>query len=447
MLFPMIAALALSAGPVSLQFDGSLKDALQEIAKKGGLNVVVIGDFDEQVQVHLADASAEEALDTVALAYQLGVTRQGKVWVIKRAAGTPTVPTVAPVTAAALSEAVTTEAQAAAQAARDGAEAARERADELREQADAVREQTREAMEAERERAAALREEAKAQAELARHRVGAGGPVTVERGSRVETAVAYGGPVVIEEDATVTGDAVAFGGDVVVKRGAVVQGDAVSFGGSVVKEDGATVRGDAVSLGGAGLGAAMAKNMVRTQRATRPDADEALSDRGTVGRSVAGFLARFAVFFGLGFVLMMFAPQRMRALEATVRAEPGKNGLAGFFALLASVPLTVMLLVTVIGIPVAVLLWVGLALVVPVGLAVVANTIGGALPTGRVRKTQALALGLGLLALMLAVELPVVGPLLLTLAIFVSLGAVVRTRFGQPRRGLPMVDSLHGVGV
>jgi hypothetical protein len=469
MMLPMLAALALAAGPVSMQYEGTLKDAIQEIAKKGGLNVVAVGTFDERVQVHLADATAEEALDTVAAAYQLEVTRQGKVWVIKRgatqaAAPVPVVPVVAatpptppsppePATAPAAPvglatpEAIAEEARAAAESAREGADAARERAEALREQAEAVKEQVREAADAEREKADALREQAEAQAELAKHRVATGGPVTVEKGQRVETAVAYGGPVIVEEGAEVTGDAVAFGGDVVVKRGATVRGDAVSFGGDVVKEAGATVRGDTVSMGGKSLGAAVAKGALRTQKTVQAD-DEAEDHGGRgFGRSVAGFLARFAVFFGLGFLLMMFAPQRMRALETTIRNEPGKNGLAGFLGLIAAVPLTVMLVVTVIGIPVALLMWVGLALAVPLGLAVVANAVGASLPTGRLRKTQAIALGLGLLALMLAAEIPVLGPMLLSLALFVSLGAIIRTRFGQPPRGTPMVDTLHGASV
>ena len=47
------------------------------------------------------------------------------------------------------------------------------------------------------------------------------------KGERVDNAVAYGGPVTVEEGARVEGDAVAFGGDVILKPGAVVEGDAV----------------------------------------------------------------------------------------------------------------------------------------------------------------------------------------------------------------------------
>ena len=104
-------------------------------------------------------------------------------------------------------------------------------------------------------------------------------------------------------------------------------------------------------------------------------------------------MLEFAALFGLGFLLMMFAPQRMKAIEATIAAEPARNGLAGVLGALAAIPLTLMLAVTIIGIPVAIVLWpVVLVVVIPAGVAIVANTVGSKLPTGKLRKAQALVL-------------------------------------------------------
>lgn len=510
MMISMMAALVLAAAPVSLEFDGPLKDGLKQLAQKSGLNLVVIGDFPEHVNLNLPNVNGEEALETIAQAYGLEVTRSGKaadgkMWVIRRA--TPVTPVVAAVAPVAVTPATpgtpvvaplvplknlgADAAREAADRARESAELARQKADELREKTDAVREasqdareqareaaetareqaqeaaeaareqaqeaaelareQAQEAAEAERERLEALREQGQAQAELSRaqaelerHRVSTGGPVTIEKGSRVDTAVAYGGPVIIEENAVVEGDAVAFGGDVILKKGAVVEGDAVSFGGSVVKGEG-TVHGESVSMGGSGFGTTVARGMVKSQRAARvtETQDAADDSRSGFGRGLAGFLLQFAVFFGLGFVLMMFAPQRMKALEATIKAEPGKNTLAGFLGLLATIPLTVMLAVTLVGIPVAMLMWVALALFVPVGLAVVANAVGARLPTGNLRKTQALVLAVGLLTLLLVGRIPVLGHLVMAEAVFISMGAIIRTRFGQNSRSTPMLDPLQ----
>jgi hypothetical protein len=512
-MFAMMTAVLLASSPVSLQFDGPLKDGLKQLAEKSGLNLVVIGEFDEKVQLNLPNVDGPEALETIALAYGLEVTRKGaasNLWVVRKAGGAipkappvlavapvPPVPPVAVATPNVNSDAL----RSAAETAREEAEQAREEAERIREKLESLRgasaearekvqealeqarekaqeaaeearekaeeareaaqEQAEQAREAARDQAEALRESAQAQAELSRekarlvreqmalqrHKVSTGGPITIEKGTRVEAAVAYGGPVIVEEGAVVDGDAVAFGGDVVLKAGAVVEGDAVSFGGTVVRDDTAVVRGDAVSMGGANFGAQVARNVVRKERAERAGAkdaaDEADSPSSNGGRGFAAFLLQFAVFFGLGFLLMMFAPNRMKALEATIRAEPAKNGLAGFLGLLATVPITAALVVTLVGIPVALMLWILVALFIPAGLAVVANAVGAKLPTGRMRKTQALVLAVGLLALLLVGHIPVLGPMVLAVAVFVSMGAIIRTRFGQTGKGLPMLDPLQ----
>ena len=474
MMLPMMAAMALTAAPVSMEFDGPLKDGLKQLAQKSGLNLVVIGEFDEHVNLNLPGVKGEEALETIAQAYGLQVTRSGKaadgkLWVIQRSvAGLPVVVALpadaareaadrareAAEQAREKAEVVREKTDAVREASQDAKEKAREAADQAREDAqeasETAREQAQDAADAERDRLEALKDQGQAQtelsraeAELERHRVSTGGPVTIEKGSHVDTAVAYGGPVIVEEDAVVDGDAVAFGGDVVLKKGAIVEGDAVSFGGSVVRAEGSVVHGESVSMGGSGIGTAVARNVVKSQRSARvSDAQDADDSRSGFGRGVAGFLLQFAVFFGLGFVLMMFAPQRMKALEATIQAEPGKNSLAGFLGMLATIPLTLMLVVTLVGIPVAMMMWIVLALFVPVGLAVVANAVGAQLPTGNLRKTQALVLAVGLFALLLVGHVPVLGPLVMVEAVFISMGAIIRTRFGQNSRSTPMLDPM-----
>jgi hypothetical protein len=496
MLISMMAAMVLAASPsslptasppgalVSLEFDGSLKDGLKQLAQKSGLNLVVIGDFNEHVNLNLPSVNGEEALETIAQAYGLEVTRSGKaadgkMWVIRRAAAAPVavIPVVTPTPSAdaireaadrareqaeelrAKTESVKDVTQDAREQAREAAQTAREQAQEAaeaareqaQEAAEAAREQAQEAAEAERDRLEALRDQGQAQAdlnraqiELERHRVSTGGPVTVDKGSHVDTAVAYGGPVIVEEDAVVDGDAVAFGGDVILKKGAVVEGDAVSFGGSVVRAEGSSVHGESVSMGGSGIGTAVARNVVKTQRSARvSEAQDADDSRGGFGRGLAVFLLQFSLLFGLGFVAMMFAPQRMKALESTLRAEPLKNGFAGLLAGLALFPLTVMLIVTVVGIPVAMVMWAALPLVLAVGAAAVANMVGAKIPTGKLRKTQALVLAVGLLAMLLVWQVPGMRWVELMLVMALSLGAIIRTRFGQNSRGTPMLDPMH----
>ncbi len=401
----VVLSVALAANGVTVQFEGSLKDGLTEIATEGGLNLIVVGELTEPVQVHLTDVSAEEALETVARIYQLELTKQGSLYVLRRV---PAVGSAAPAVAGAL--------PAAEQPATD--------------------EETKEDF------ARATAQRATAQTRGG-DRSAAGGPVTVKSGEVVQAAVAYGGPVIVESGGRVTDDAVAFGGDVVVKAGGVVDGDAVSFGGQVLKEDTGQVKGHSVTFGSSGIASTMAAHAVKANSAIEPELEDGESSGGL---TLAGFLGQFVVLFVLGFGLMVFAPQRMKALESAVRAQPVKSGLIGFLALLVAVPLTLFLTITVIGIPVALVMWLGLAVVVPMGLAAVANALGAAAPLGAVRRTQALVLAFGLLVMLLLGRLPGVGPLLVLVASCVSLGAGLRTRFGGSVKGLPTADGLDRFG-
>lgn len=457
----MLAA-ALAAGPISLKYQGTLKDALNQIAEKGGLNLVVAGDLDEKVQVNLPNVTAEEALATVAKVYDLDVTHQGAMWVIRQKkhqadapavqgydftfgpegmhlGPVPALPPVPPLPPGAskedLEEAAQDAKEQALEAAKDAEEQAAEAQQQAKEQAQEAADQAREAADEARERAEQARTRA-LEGRDARDAVNAG-PVTVKENDVVASAVSYGGPVQVRQNAVVEGNAVAFGGDVELFENAVVEGDAVSFGGKVIKHANAVVNGEEVSMGSGALGSVIAKSMKHVPAEKVEKKAKAHDDEGT---SVAAFFLQFAGLFGLGFVLMLFAPQRMKQLETTIRREPVVNGVVGFLGMLALIPMTIILAVTLVGIPVAALMWLAMFFFVPVGLAATANVLGQAVPTGKLRKTQALVLAVGLLALLLVSKIPVLGAIVLSLVICVAMGAIIRTRFGQPTRGLPMPD-------
>lgn len=454
--------------PLSLKHEGQLKDVLEKIAEAGGLNVVIVGDLSEPARLHLTSVTAEEALESVAKVYDLDVQREGKMWVVRKRAAT------APVTSAnaasvkerahelkeeakaqALSlkeeakslaqelkeeaKSIKEQTQDEIEAAKEEAEAAREEAEEARQQAEEIRAEAQERAEEARARADEVRARIEEAHALTIHsgpdRVSAGGDVVVEAGTTVDKAVAYGGDVVVEEGARVTDDAVAFGGNVTIKDGATIDGDAVAFGGEVRKGDGATVRGQTVSFGGDEMGTSIARGAMKARHQAR-------RDDGDFGGSVAAFLLQFALLFGLGFLATMFVPNRMKQLETTVRKQPVRNGLVGLLAAIALVPLTVLLTVTIVGIPVVVALWIIIApLAALLGVVVIANAVGLSLPTGRMHRTQALVLALGLLAVLLVARIPVAGPIAMTVAGLVAVGAMVRTRFGQPPRGVPLPDT------
>ena len=194
------------------------------------------------------------------------------------------------------------------------------------------------------------------------------GTLLVEADRTVDTALIFDGParvdgtveeslVVFNGDAEVTGtvggDVVVFNGDLVIRSGAEVDGDLVTNSTPTV-EDGATVRGDQVSV------------------VTRFDVD--LIDFGSrlawwIGYSVSSLV--------LGMLLLAFAPRLEGKVRAAVRDRlgPSIGWGAGLFFLL---PIgSVLLLVTIVGIPLGLFTMLALALIYTVGYVVAITAVGG----------------------------------------------------------------------
>jgi cytoskeletal protein CcmA (bactofilin family) len=430
---PPPAAEASAAPTVQVQFRGTLRDAIQKIAEEGGLNVVVTGALDTPADVHLKNVSAEQALRTVARAYSLHLEHDGDIYTLRamtdaekaRPAVAPPLPPLPPLPSTPpLPPAPPTPSMDTA------SENVSLDEDELKER---VRDQMK-----------------KVRRGRGSHDVVARGhSLEVKEGETVDSAVVYGGNLTVsgrvEDDAVafggnveitghVEGDVSAIGGNVVLGPSATVEGDVSAIGGTVIKRDGARVEGAAESISGAGIGRMVAgeiKNNLHEERHEEADRGEPRGGR------FATFLLQFAILFGMGFLGQLFFPTRMKALGQEVRAEPLKSGVMGLLGALALVPVLGVLAVSLIGIPLAV----ALALVVPVltvwGFAAVASELGARLPLHPRRKTQATVLALGLLILLVLVRLPWVGGVVLGLALLVSLGAVMRTRFGHRSQGLP----------
>ncbi|MCY1047412.1 hypothetical protein OV208_39300 [Corallococcus sp. bb12-1] len=474
------APLALAEGPpappsattaptrtIDVSFRGSLRDALKTIAEKGGLNLVVTGDLDTPAEVRLRGIGAEQALRTVARAYSLHLEQDGSIFTLRpltareKEAGSagnapvapPAVP-VPPMVAAAPPPAPPepVDAEEAAEleeaAATAHAEAAKEQAEEAKQR---VREEIRDFRDSFKN---------KRGRRGTRDVVARGQNLEVKQGESVESAVVYGGNLIVrgtvEDDAVafggnleihghVEGDAHAFGGNVILGPDAQVEGDVSAFGGQVQKADGAKVEGSLESFGGAGLGRMVAGEIKRGMTEARnpgaavdpSDSDHDDDDRGNGGGGLASFILQFALLFGLGFLGQMFFPARMKELGEEIRSRPGQNVLVGFVGTLALIPLTIVLCITLIGIPVAFALLVASMLGTALGYAAVASELGTRLPVMRGRKTQAVVLALGLGVLLLISHIPVLGVLLNLFLTPLAFGAVIRTRFGYRPRGMP----------
>lgn len=180
--------------------------------------------------------------------------------------------------------------------------------------------------------------------------------IVVEEYEEVDgDVVAIGGDVSVK--GTVTGDVVAVGGDVFVASTGIIEGDAVSLGGEVEKEAGAVIRGERVGIS------------FLPKRSVKP-IDPLGFLLGFPSPHMFGFppffggfkgLALFAriikiiFFLFLGIVVISVVPKNVSKVKDKIRQDFLKSVLVGFAAEILILPIFLLLIVTIIGIPVAIL--------------------------------------------------------------------------------------------
>ncbi len=289
-----------------------------------------------------------------------------------------------------------------------------------------------------------------------------GEDIVIEPGQHVLGHVfAMGGNISVA--GIVDDDVVALGGDVTVEPGATIRGDAVSVGGTVRKDPGATVLGSSVSVGAfpRGWGSWQAINMVGQ------------------GMQFVSAIMKVLFWLFLAWIVILLSGSRSARALARVEERPLAAIGWGFLATLAVVPaiiavafVAVLLVVTIIGIPIAVLVllgfFVGLALLCLWGGILGATAVGawlvrrlaprlGAPTLMRNALIGVLALGaiavLGHLFKLLGTAVPpahlvgevlgVLGFLVLTGAIWAGMGGILMSRAGQPA---PLPGPLGGPG-
>ena len=448
---------------ISLNYRGPLREAVKRIADDGKLNVVVRGGLDEQGEFHFENVPAEEALTTLASAYNLALEQHGSVFTLRPLTGAeqamhiqhemerlqqrtprasvgpvpplPPIPPVPPLPALAprAPDADDEDAESDTAEATDDAETA---AEERRAAAEERRTAAQERREAIRERVREIRERVRGLSHRSSSsgcEVSATGNYVVEEGTEACEVSVIGGN--LEILGHVTGDVAVFGGNVHLGSDAEVDGDVVAFGGEVTKDDGAEIHGEQLSLGGSGAGMA-SKGAKAWKKFNTPHSEHSTSSR--LSWKLPNLLLQFAVYFGLSFLFLMFAPARMKQIEGELKRDPVKCGVAGLLGGIALLPMSVFLAVTIIGIPFVLVLWLVVALGTAMGFSSVAAEIGTRLPVLKPsRKTQAAVLALGIGVLLLVEMIPYLGPLVLMVVALVSLGAVIRTRFGGKAQGFP----------
>lgn len=220
--------------------------------------------------------------------------------------------------------------------------------------------------------------------------------------------VYYMETVVVDRDQDVQGNVTVYGGDAIVEGR--VDGDVTVYGGSIEAEPGSVITGQR-------------KEFMRGFASVVPWLPAAGLSRL---RGEDAHMMTLLSYSAIVLVMFLIFPVRVRVALDRVEQHPGLSAAVGVFAIVAFLPLEILLFVTFIGWPLMPLLVVAYVAAVLIGQAALALLIGRRVyemmrPHGTPSPMGALVLGL--VVLCAAEILPVVGPLIAALVWLVGLGA------------------------
>ncbi len=415
--------------PTGKRFGGDFTDtpldqALREVSDAAGLSVVFPPGMRGSVNGHFKDAPVEEVLRVILSQAGLVASREGSILIVSRGRGRSSLV----IRGRKRGFAVQLEGKdadvgggfdrsmgGAMRDAEERARAARERRDEGESRSSGDR--------------VLHGDQVIGAGERARDVVTLGGSVRLEPGAVAQQVTAIMGSVEVGPGASVDREAVAIGGDVHIAPGARVGADAVSVGGKIVIDDGGEVEGSQTSVVVPGLGG------ILTLIGTHPFESRHDSTLWRLGSA----LGQFAVFFLLGFLVLMLFPRRIESVTGSLVNAPVKAVLTGILGTIAMPVVILLLVVTIVGIPFIAVIALGVAVAVVMGYTALALHFGRALPFRFVRGAPIVQLAIGTAILVAIGQIPVFGFLAWTAAWLFVLGVVLRTRFGQPPTAPPPV--------
>jgi hypothetical protein len=262
-------------------------------------------------------------------------------------------------------------------------------------------------------------------------------------------AIALGGAV--EVRGHVTGSVRANGGNVVLHSTAVIDGDASAVGGTVRREPGASVGGGPASP--PSTAPPFPFPSVPWPGATPPAPPWWLP--GMIAGLLfmlhslfwAGHLLLLATFVGTAWLLAVLFPHAVARVAAVLERDPLMALAAGVVAWPVAAVVTVLLAITVVGVPLALCMPAAVIVAAQFGLTAVALIIGKrAHPSEAVRESV-----VGAVLLAIAFSLPGLGHLIGLAAATWGLGAVLlaltearRMRTPPPDHHLPASPQTHG---
>ncbi|MDG0793812.1 DUF2572 family protein [Cohnella ginsengisoli] len=238
---------------------------------------------------------------------------------------------------------------------------------------------------------------------------------TVSATQTVEDVVVIGGDASIA--GTVTNTVVIVGGDVRVRSSAHIKGAVVIIGGDLILEDGADVTNDVVNVS---FDSATVNSLV-------------LGSGLMIGYGAVKLAASLLMLI-LPVLIVLIGKRKADAFLDRYRHTPrGKLFAAGFFTGLMLAAVSVLLLLSIVGIP-FILLVVLLALAaLSIGLTIVSQTLGDQI-RGTADKPEWMRAGAGAIMIVSAMNVPFVGGCLFLALLTYSLGIAMSWTVSKLRR-------------
>jgi hypothetical protein len=242
---------------------------------------------------------------------------------------------------------------------------------------------------------------------------------TIPEKQNVENIIVMGGDVTVY--GTVRDAVVIFNGNLTVKKSARIQGIVLVIGGSIHQEPGAQVTDNILSLA--------------FDSATK-------NSLFIAGIALFGFwLARMAfslVLLVLPVLTAYVMKQRIEPFARLLYRSPIQLLTVGFIISLSVVALSILLSITIIGIPFVVLMLLLIILIFIVGLAAMSMIVGEWLP-GNAGKSAEIKAFTGTGVIIACVNLPFFGSLLLLCLLWISLGMMamwIREKMDKKKQAL-----------
>lgn len=255
-----------------------------------------------------------------------------------------------------------------------------------------------------------------------------GEDVTIKKNEAIRGLVVIGGNVDILGE--VENDVVVIGGKINILRGGEIKGDAVVIGGNISLEEGGKIYGERVLIGGTFSSFAEKFSNLDLQVNNKSLVlDEEESDGGIIRKA----LSLFFLLIAGGFMGMTFYPEKMKRIQNTIEKRQIATSILGILSVIAIIPFSIFLAITIIGIPIIPILYIGLLIGLWFSMPMFGIVFGKKIKIPWIEQPKSIAgmIFWGSLWISIISSVPVLGAIFLAFAVVRSLGAFILSKFGN----------------